>query len=131
MLRRLTRVVTRVYEQELRKADMEITQFGILTALAAVGEANQKTLSAGFAMDTTTLTRTLALLQRQHWIRVRPGKDRRERLFRLTESGKAQIAAARPHWAQAERRLEGILGRAQFRKLKSTVLKATVTVIDV
>jgi hypothetical protein len=58
-LRRLTRLVTRIYDQELRNAGIEITQFGLLTALAIVGEANQKALSAGFAMDSTTLTRTL------------------------------------------------------------------------
>src|SRR5215469_2495621 len=75
-LRRLTRLVTRIYDRELRKANIEITQFGLLTALATIGEANQKTLSVGFAMDSTTLTRTLALLRKQRWIRVRPGKDR-------------------------------------------------------
>src|SRR5258707_3866801 len=53
-LRRVTRLVTRIYDQELRKAGIEITQFGLLTALAIVGEANQKALSAGFAMDSTT-----------------------------------------------------------------------------
>src|SRR5713101_7724122 len=35
-LRRLTRLVTRIYDQELRKADIEITQFGLLTALDIV-----------------------------------------------------------------------------------------------
>src|SRR5580692_10363624 len=83
-LRRLTRVVTRIYDQELRKAGIEITQFGLLTALAITGEANQKLLSAGFAMDSTTLTRTLGLLRKKEWIQVEPGKDRRERRFRLT-----------------------------------------------
>ena len=90
-LRRLTRLVTRIYDQELRKADIEITQFGLLMGLATVGQANQKTLSAGFAMDSTTLTRTLALLHRQSWIRVKRGKDRRERVFSLTETGKRQM----------------------------------------
>src|SRR5204863_295841 len=47
-LRRLTRIVTRIYDRELRKAGIEITQFGLLTALAIAGEANQKTFSAGF-----------------------------------------------------------------------------------
>src|ERR1700736_6036427 len=87
-LRRLSRVVTRIYDQELRRAGLEITQFGLLTALAAVGEANQKRLSAGFAMDSTTLTRTLGLLRNQGWVHARRGKDRRERLFRLTAAGK-------------------------------------------
>src|ERR1700719_4407995 len=101
-LRRLTRIVTRIYDQELRKAGIEVAQFGLLTALAIAGEANQKTLSAGFAMDSTTLTRTLALLRTQGWIHVRPGKDRRERVFRLTDAGKKQIRAAQPYWRMAE-----------------------------
>src|SRR5215475_13324733 len=87
-LRRLTRLVTRIYDQELRQADIEITQFGLLVGLETIGQANQKTLSAGFAMDSTTLTRTLALLRKQGWIRVKRGRDRRERVFSLTETGK-------------------------------------------
>src|SRR3984885_8807566 len=90
-LRRVTRIVTRIYEQELRKAGIEITQFGLLTALAVTGEANQKRLSAGFAMDSTTLTRTLGLLQKQGWVRARSGKDRRERLFSLTQVGRRRM----------------------------------------
>src|SRR6266478_3202338 len=100
-LRRVTRVVTRIYDQELRKAGLEITQFGLLTALATTGEANQKRLSAGFAMDSTTLTRTLGLLRKQGWVRVRRGKDKRERLFSLTAAGKRQMAEAEPHWVVA------------------------------
>src|SRR5260370_27972691 len=100
-LRRLSRVVTRIYDQELRRAGLEITQFGLLTALAAVGEANQKRLSAGFAMDSTTLTRTLGLLRRQGWVRVRHGKDRRERLFPLTRAGQPPNAGAPPPWGAA------------------------------
>src|SRR6202011_1767354 len=96
-LRRLSRVVTRIYDQELRKAGLEITQFGLLTALAATEEANQKRLSAGFAMDSTTLTRTLRLLLKQGWVRVRRGRDRRERLFRLTQGGKQKMAEAQPY----------------------------------
>jgi DNA-binding MarR family transcriptional regulator len=124
-LRRLTRIVTRIYDRELRKAGIEITQFGLLTALAIVVEANQKTLGAGFAMDSTTLTRTLALLRKQGWIHVRPGKDRRERVFRLTDAGKKQIAAAQPHWQMAEHRLRKILGPASWKQMHATVARVS------
>jgi len=130
-LRRLTRLVTRIYDQELRKADIEITQFGLLTALGMVGEANQKALSAGFAMDSTTLTRTLALLRRQGWIHVRPGKDRRERIFRLTEAGKRQISAAQPHWEVAERRLRKMLGPSGWKQMRATVAQVTNAATEV
>ena len=124
-LRRVTRLVTRIYDQELRKADIEITQFGLLTALRIVGQANQKTLSAGFAMDSTTLTRTLALLRKQGWIHVTPGKDRRERVFRLTETGKRQISTAQTHWEAAERRLRKALGPSGWKQMQTTVAEVT------
>src|SRR5579862_715564 len=124
-LRRLTRVVTRIYERELRTSGVEVAQFGLLTALAKVGEANQKRLSAGFAMDSTTLTRTLRLLLKQGWVRARRGKDRRERLFRLTAAGKRQLAMAQPHWEQAEQRLRRELGDAGWKSMKETVSRVT------
>src|SRR5258708_9722191 len=104
-LRRLSRVVTRIYDQELRRVGLEITQFGLLTALAAVGEANQKRLSTGFAMDSTTLTRTLGLLRKQGWIHARRGKDRRERPFFVAGAGQRQMAVAPTARGRAGRRV--------------------------
>jgi DNA-binding MarR family transcriptional regulator len=124
-LRRLTRIVTRIYDQELRKAGIEVTQFGVLTALAETGETNQKRLSAGLAMDSTTLTRTLGLIRTQGWVWVRRGKDRRERLFGLTRAGKSQLADAQPHWERAEQRLRQELGDDGWKNMKETVSRMT------
>src|SRR5437879_11268965 len=124
-LRRLTRVITRIYDQELRKAGLESTQFGLLTALAATREANQKRLSAGYAMDSTTLTRTLGLLLKQGWVRVRRGKDRRERLFRLTQGGKKKMAQAQSYWERAEQRLRRELGDEGWESMRETVSRIT------
>jgi DNA-binding MarR family transcriptional regulator len=124
-LRRVTRIVTRIYDQELRKAGVEVTQFGLLTALAATGQANQKRLSAGFAMDSTTLTRTLAVLRKRGWVQVKPGKDRRERLFSLTPAGKRQMVEAQPHWERAERRLRRGLGDAAWKRMQESVSRMT------
>lgn len=120
-LRRLTRIVTRIYDQELRKAGVEVTQFGVLTALAETGETNQKRLSAGLAMDSTTLTRTLGLIRKKGWVRVRRGKDRRERLFGLTRAGRSRLAEAQPHWERAEHRLRQELGDAGWKNMQETV----------
>jgi DNA-binding MarR family transcriptional regulator len=128
-LRRLARVVSRIYDQELRKAGLEITQFGLLTALAATGEANQKRLSAGLGMDSTTLTRTLGLVRKQGWVRVRRGQDRRERLFRLTRAGEGQLAAAQPHWERAEHKLRQQLGAAGWKSMRETVSRITEAAI--
>jgi DNA-binding MarR family transcriptional regulator len=128
-LRRVTRVVTRIYDQELRKAGLEITHFGLLTALAATGEANQKRLSAGFAMDSTTLTRTLKLLRNQGWVRVRRGRDRRERLFSLAPAGKQKLTEAQPYWEWAELRLRQGLGHAGWKSMKRMVSRLTAAAV--
>jgi len=86
--------------------------FGLLTAL-------------GFAMDSTTLTRTLGLLGKQGWVRARRGKDRRERLFRLTGAGRRQMAMAQPHWERAERRLRNELGDAGWKNIRETIFQMT------
>src|ERR1700716_3538012 len=129
-LRRLTRVVSRMYDEELRKAGLEITQFGLLTALARTGETNQKRLAAGLAMDSTTLTRTLSLLRKQGWVRVRHGEDRRERLFRLTPAGERQMTAAQPDWEPAERRLRHELGDGGWKNMKDATFRLTPAALE-
>jgi DNA-binding MarR family transcriptional regulator len=129
-LRRVTRIVTRIYDQELRKGGLELTQFGLLTALAERGAANQKRLSAGFAMDSTTLTRTLGLLRKQGWVQVRLGKDRRERLFSLTRAGRRRMAEAQPYWELAEQRLRQALGDVNWKSMKETVSRVTKAAIE-
>jgi DNA-binding MarR family transcriptional regulator len=124
-LRRLTRVVSRMYDEELRKAGLEVTQFGLLTALAATGETNQKRLAAGLAMDSTTLTRTLSLLRKQGWVHVRRGEDRRERLFRLTPAGEKRMTAAQPYWERAEHRLRRELGDGGWKNMTDAVFRLT------
>jgi DNA-binding MarR family transcriptional regulator len=124
-LRRLTRITTRIYDQELRKAGLEITQFGLLSALALAREINQKRLSVGLAMDSTTLTRTLCPLHKKGWVQIKRGKDRRERLFSLTRAGQKQLDEAKPHWERAEQRLRQELGVAGWEQMNKTVLRMT------
>lgn len=124
-LRRLTRITTRIYDQELKKSGLEITQFGLLTALTKTGEINQKRLSAGFAMDSTTLTRTLDPLLKKGWVQVKRGKDRRERLFTLTRAGERQLVEAQPYWEMAEQRLRRELGDAGWKQMKASVSRMT------
>ena len=114
-----------MYDQELKKAGLEITQFGLLMALAAAGELNQKRLSEGFVMDSTTLTRTLDRMQKRGWISVKPGTDKREHLFSLTPAGKRQIAKAKPHWELAESKLRNQLGETAWKNVKEAVSPVT------
>jgi len=120
-LRRATRIVTRIYDEELTKAGIEITHFGLLTALAVTGGATQKRLSGGFAMDSTTLSRTLDRMEKRGWISAKQGTDRREHIFELTAVGKRQLAKAQPHWDRAESRLRNQLGESGWKDMQQVV----------
>ncbi|MGA3225260.1 MAG: MarR family transcriptional regulator [Acidobacteriaceae bacterium] len=109
----------------MKRSGLEITQFGLLTALTKTGEINQKRLSAGFAMDSTTLTRTLGPLLKKGWVQVKRGKDRRERLFTLTRAGERQLVEAQPYWEAAEQRLRRELGDAGWKQMKASVSRMT------
>jgi DNA-binding MarR family transcriptional regulator len=56
-------------------------------------------------MDSTTLTRTLAIMIRHGWIAERRGHDRRERLVRLAPAGKARFRRALPIWQRVQSQL--------------------------
>jgi len=71
------------------------------------------------AMDSTTLTRTLAIMSRRGWIARRPGDDRRVILIRLSEAGKAQFGRALPYWEGVQARVKTTLGSHCWDELMS------------
>jgi len=99
-----------MYNQELRATALELTQFTLLMALNITGETTQGGLGKLLALDTTTLTRMLKLLTKRGWIGVKAGDDRRQRLLRLTPSGRQKLQQCQPHWERAQRRLRRGLG---------------------
>jgi DNA-binding MarR family transcriptional regulator len=90
-IRRASRAITQRYEEALRPVGLTITQFTILQALSLLGDITQGRLGEILAMDSTTLTRTLGVMNRQGWISKVYGADRRERRLRLTRSGKSEL----------------------------------------
>src|SRR5215470_16354611 len=101
-LRMVTRAVTMLYDDVLRPSGLRVTQFSILAALARVGAANLRQLTEVLALDQTTLTRSLGLLQSQGVIEQVPHPDGRMRTMRLTARGRRALEVARPLWARAQ-----------------------------
>ena len=73
--RRASRVLTQHYDTALRPLGLRATQFTLLQALTQAGEVSQRTLGEILAIDSTTLTRTLAIMGRRGWIAIRSGED--------------------------------------------------------
>jgi DNA-binding MarR family transcriptional regulator len=115
--RRTARALTQVYEEALRPLGLRATQFTILQALELAGEVSQGRLGEMLAMDSTSLTRTLAIMARRGWIVQQRGEDRRERQIRLSAAGKAKLKRALPVWKKVQARLRGKLGKRGWESL--------------
>jgi len=109
--------MTQLYAEALRPFGLRSTQFTILQALSFTGEITQGELGRILAMDSTTLTRTLAIMRRQRWVEKRRGKDRREWRLQLAANGKAQLARALPAWQKAQEDVKQRIGAEPWQQL--------------
>lgn len=102
--RRSARLLTQFYDEHLRPCGLRVTQFTLLAAIAEMTPAAQQPLAKFMGMDRTTLTRNLALLERDGFVTVGSSPtDQRQRAIRLTHAGEEAIRRARPSWERAQR----------------------------
>ena len=109
-LRMVSRAVTQLYDDVLRPSRLRATQFSILAAIGHRDEANLRQLEGTLAIDQTTLTRSLNLLERDRLIERVSHPDRRVKVLRLTSRGERALEVARPLWAQAQDKILRELG---------------------
>lgn len=127
-LRRTSRALTQMYEQALRSEGVRSSQFTILQVLSRAGDLSQGKLGEILAMDSTTLSRTLAIMLREKWIAERRGDDRRERYLRLAERGKALLERGTPAWEGAQAEVRRRLGKQAWDDLQRLANQATEVV---
>lgn len=111
--RRVSRALTRLYDEALRPVGLQATQLTLLNAIALVEEAGAPTskLAEVLAMDASTLSRDLRPLEKDGLIRIgRLKEDRRVRRVTLTEAGRAVIARALGPWKKAQAHVVSSLG---------------------
>ena len=116
-VRRASRALTQRYEEALRPLGLRATQFTILQVLSLAGEVPQGRLGEMLVMDSTSLTRTLAIMQREGWVADRAGEDRRQRWLRLAKAGQAQLNRALPVWEKVQSELRRELGEKRWKEL--------------
>ena len=110
----VTRAVTQLYDDVLRPSGVRVTQFTILATIGRMREANLKQLEDTLAIDQTTLTRSLNLLERDGLIERSPHPDGRVKAMRLASKGARVLEIARPLWAQAQDQVLRELGRQRW-----------------
>ena len=103
-LKVLSRVLSSVYDEELRPVGLRASQLALMWAILAAEPVELGHLGVATFTDQTTLSRTIATLKRAGLVSLRTGTDRRVRMVALTAAGRERFAAAMPLWEAAQRR---------------------------
>ena len=109
-VRRLSRVITRIYDEALRPLGLNVSQLSVLVTIAARG-STQAQLCRELELEQSSLSRNLALVKRRGWVESERGRDARCVELRLTKAGSALLSRALPQWRKAQRNASRVLGR--------------------
>lgn len=129
-LRRATRAITALYESALAPSGLKATQLPILVALGSAGDLSVSTLADALALDRTTLTRNLRVLEGRGVVRTgESDDDARVRMVSLTLEGSDLLASALLRWEEMQAAVEQQFGRERLEALYSE-LEALGDVIE-
>jgi DNA-binding MarR family transcriptional regulator len=130
--RQASRVLSRLYDEELRPTGVQISQLTVLVA-AARFEAGARiaAMADALGMDRTTLTRNLRPLEQEGLLRVaRDPADARARIVLLTRAGERVIERVFPAWQQSQKRLRALLGTDQAKELHDRFIRVSAAVLQ-
>lgn len=108
--RRVSRVITGIYDEALRPYGVGSPQFSMLVLIAKLGGASRAEIGRANHQERSTLTRNLAVLLNQGWVEEVATKGGRSRPIVLTKAGRELLASAAPAWRSAQVTARHLLG---------------------
>jgi DNA-binding MarR family transcriptional regulator len=133
-VRRTSRALSRLYDENLRPTGLQASQLTLLGAAAALGDAggaNMGKMADVLGMDRTTLTRNVRPLEKAGLLRVaRDPADARARIVLLTRAGEQAIEEAFPLWEKSQKRVRSLLGASQVENLREHLTRTLALVSE-
>jgi DNA-binding MarR family transcriptional regulator len=120
-VRRLGRVVTRIYDAALAPYGISIAQVNLLAAIAVARGARPTDLTEILDVEKSTLSRDLKRMEALGWVR----SDRaptRGRSLALTAAGERMLVEVGPAWEKAQKMASAELGKQPFEQLRKLLL---------
>ncbi len=109
--RLVARVITGIYEEQLRPFGLKASQLNLLVVVAQAGPIRRNEIGRLIHLDASTLTRNLQVILSNGWNEeVQDGADGRGLPLRLTKRGEALLAQVAPVWRKAQQKTEELLG---------------------
>ena len=116
-LRRASRAVTRLLDEWLGPGGLRSTQFVTLVAIQAESAPTLPRLARSLGVDRSTLTRSLAPLERSGLVAIKVTGPTRTATAKITSAGEEALARCVPLWKAAQSRFEAKVGATNGSKL--------------
>lgn len=121
-LRSASRAVTKMYDEHLRPTGITINQYSVLAALYYSPSIPLQKLAAKLELDRTTLTRSIARLERDGLTSIKfDPSDSRVRAVSITEAGVQKLIESYPLWMKAQEELLRVLGSRGLRDFRKSL----------
>jgi DNA-binding MarR family transcriptional regulator len=121
-VRQASRVLAKLYDDELAPFGLHSSQLPVLAAVALFGDsgATMGKLAQAVLMDRTTLTRSILPLERAGLLRVaRSPDDARTKVVVITRTGERMIESIFPVWERVFTRIKKTLGEHTLIELRA------------
>ena len=126
-LRKASRAVTRFYDEILQPTGLRSTQFVTLVALRLHQPVSLPALAKELVIDRSTLTRNLAVLQKDALIESNSPNGKRSRVFQLTNKGAEALSMGLPLWEKAQNSFVTQFGAEKWSNTLAVLIEATTT----
>jgi DNA-binding MarR family transcriptional regulator len=117
--RRTARAVTRMYDAAMQKSGIRSTQFAILVGIAKNQPIAIGALCELLVIDSTTLTRSLRLLQKRGMITISERSTKRRRFLEMTPKGESTLVRALPYWREMQCEFQTAVGANYWTNLRA------------
>jgi DNA-binding MarR family transcriptional regulator len=117
--RRTSRIVTRMYDTAMQESGVRSTQFAILVGIAKLQPVAMGNLAKVLMLDSSTLTRSLRLLEKEGMIEISTRAAMSQRFLKLTHSGQKALQRSLPLWRAVHARFVAAVGADYWLKLRN------------
>ncbi|RMG20874.1 MAG: MarR family transcriptional regulator [Methanobacteriota archaeon] len=122
-LRKVSRLITRVYDNRLKPSGININQLALLLTIDGLREEEKgapslSEIGESMAMDNSTLSRNLRVLENQDLVQLIPDPDKRTRKsVKITAKGELALQKAFPFWMEVQNEIQEKLGEKNFKEM--------------
>ncbi len=121
--RRLSRILTRVYEDALRDYGLTVSQFSLLTVISTNEPVTSAEIGRQLDLEKSTLSRTIGKMIKNGWVREGHGDDG-ERGLVTTVHGRKTLRNAIPAWQKVQKRTKAKFGDPATKALDELISAA-------